>query len=102
MATGASSFDEAIEYALERLASGHLTLIWRKSSLKPSEPYMMEWVYLYGSQNILAARAHAHHAIPFVMDHKLGLSGTSESSSMLSLLKLDANPAPYVIERHWG
>jgi len=26
MATSTSSFDEAIEYALERLASGHLTL----------------------------------------------------------------------------
>jgi len=26
MATGTSNFDEAIEYSLERLASGHLTL----------------------------------------------------------------------------
>jgi len=26
VSTGTSSFDEAIEYALERLASGHLTL----------------------------------------------------------------------------
>jgi len=78
MATGTSSFDEAIEYALERL------------SLKEKQLKAIRAVYdrvcLYGSQRILAARAYAHHAIPFVMDHKLGLSGTSESSSVLSLL----------------
>jgi len=40
---------------------------------------MTERVCLYGSQKVLATRAHAHHAIPFIMDHNLGLSGTSES-----------------------
>jgi len=91
MATGTSSFDEAMKYALERLASGHLTL--KEEQLKSHQSSMIERVCLYGSQRVLAARAYAHHAIPFVMDHELGLSGTSESSSMLSLL-LRCKPRP--------
>jgi len=72
MATGTSSFDEAIKYALERLASGHLTL--KKEQLKAIRVIYDRRVCATRFGKCLCYKA---------MDHKLGLSRMSESSSVL-------------------
>jgi len=77
MATICSSFEEAIQCALERLASGHLTL--KEEQFKAiravyDRKSMFVWLPTGFGKSL------CYQAIPFIMDHKLGLSSTSESS----------------------
>jgi len=83
MATGTSSFDETIQYALEGLASGHLTL--KEERLQAiGSVHNRKGVFVWLPTGF--RKSLCYQAIPFVMDHKLGLSNTSESNSQSTLV----------------
>ena len=75
-----SAFEDAIQYALERLVSSHLGL--KEEQLKAIRA-------VYEGKNVFVwlptgfGKSLCYQAIPFVMDHKLNLVGTSRSSAVI-------------------
>lgn len=87
-ATTSSShnFEEAIKYALKQLKSDYL----------PKEEQLLSIRAIYERKNVFVwlptgfGKSFCYQALPFVMDHKLGLIGTSKSSSVLVVSPLIA------------
>ena len=81
------SFGEAVQYALEQLKSSHLT---------PRKEQLLSIKAVYERKSVFvwlptgSGKSLCYQALPFVMDHKLGLVGTPKSSSVLVVSPLVA------------